>query len=117
MHQLPEDPAHFLLDKAPVTTQKVHRKGCYICEDREFARMGLPLCQLCCACAALDKVGHIPGDDAECDDCGHTLCDDCMSLPAQEGICTCDTPCCYADVGVGVIDCGGYHCPTHGVNT
>lgn len=28
--------------------------------------------------------------------------------------CTCDDPCCEADVGVGVINCGSQHCPEHG---
>lgn len=29
-------------------------------------------------------------------------------------LCTCDKPCCEADVGVGVINCGSQHCPVHG---
>lgn len=117
MHQLPEDPAYFLLDRAPATPQKVHRKGCYICEDREFARMGLPLCNLCCACAMLGKTGHIAADDGQCDDCHHELCEACFELPPQEAeICTCGTPCCEADIGVGVINCGSQHCPTHGAS-
>lgn len=115
MHLRPQDPAYFMLDTAPVTPQRVNRKGCYICEDREFARMGLPLCGLCCACAASNKVGHIPADDPECEDCGHDECEACRDVPAQLNICTCDTPCCQADVGVGVVDCGSQHCPTHGV--
>jgi hypothetical protein len=101
MHQLPEDPAYFLLDKAPISTQKVHRKGCYICEDREFARMGLPLCNRCCMCATSDR-GHIPADDDQCQDCGHVLCLACAELPPQDAeICT----------------CGSQHCPTHGKET
>ena len=28
--------------------------------------------------------------------------------------CTCDQPCCEADVGVGIITCGTQHCPEHG---
>lgn len=28
--------------------------------------------------------------------------------------CTCDSPCCSVDIGVGVIDCGSQHCPSHG---
>jgi hypothetical protein len=28
--------------------------------------------------------------------------------------CTCDNPCCEADVGVGVITCAGMHCLVHG---
>lgn len=29
-------------------------------------------------------------------------------------VCTCATPCCEVDVGVGIIDCGSQHCPIHG---
>lgn len=115
MHQRPQDPAYHMLDGDHMSKQVVHRKGCYICEDREFARMGLPLCKRCCACAAQGKDGHIPADDPICDDCQHDLCEACLELPPQTAeICTCDTPCCEADVEVGIITCGGYHCPTHG---
>ena len=116
IHQLPNDPAHRLLDNVPVTPQKVHRRGCYICEDREFARMGLPLCKPCCQCASQGKVGHIAADNNECDDCTHELCEECFKAPAQEEICTCDTPCCQVDVGFAPImyTCGSQHCPTHG---
>lgn len=114
MHQRPSDPAYPLLDGGRVTPQKVHRRGCFICEDREFPRMGLPLCNQCCACSAKGEAGHVPADDDRCEDCGHELCRGCLDLPAQEGICTCDTPCCEADVGIGVITCGAQHCPTHG---
>lgn len=114
MHQRPDDPAYFLLDNAPTTTQRVHRKRCYICEDREFARMGLPLCSPCCQCVAKGKIGHIPADNDHCDDCEHVVCKECMKLPPQGEICTCDTPCCEANIGVGVINCGSQHCPTHG---
>lgn len=31
-----------------------------------------------------------------------------------ETVCTCDSPCCEADVGVGIITCGSLHCPEHG---
>jgi hypothetical protein len=48
------------------STPVVHRDGCYICEDPEFAQMGLPLCRLCPAC----KTGHVAADDTVCDDCG-----------------------------------------------
>ena len=45
----PTDPAYFLLEqgrKNPELRSKptVYKKGCYICEDPEFAMMGLPLC-------------------------------------------------------------------------
>lgn len=116
MHQRPGDPAYVLLDGGHTSVQVVHRKGCYICEDREFARMGLPLCKRCCQCAAKGKDGHMPADSYVCDDCQHDMCEACLELPPQEAeICTCDTPCCEADVGVGIMTCGEQHCPTHGL--
>lgn len=117
MHQRPHDPAYALLGDSFKTTPKVHRSGCYICEDMEFARMGLPLCSPCCKCREGGTDGHIAADDGACDDCGHEACKACANLPATEAeICTCDTPCCEADVGVGVITCGSQHCPTHGTD-
>lgn len=47
------------------------RAGCYICEDPEFARMGLPLCRACPKCG-----GHVAADDTVCDDCGHDSMED-----------------------------------------
>lgn len=61
-----DDPVYFLLDNVPPTPKVIHREGCYICEDDEFQRMGLPLCYVCPLCG-----GHIPADDCVCDDCGH----------------------------------------------
>jgi hypothetical protein len=62
----PDDPAYVLLqDPFIFSTPVVHRTGCYICEDPEFAQMGLPLCRKCTVCG-----GHIAADDAMCDDCG-----------------------------------------------
>lgn len=117
MGNRPHDPAYALLKDHLVSTPKVKRAGCYICQDMEYARMGLPLCNLCCVCRAATTDGHIPADDTACDDCGHELCGDCLQLPAQaEPICTCDTPCCEADVGIGIVTCGSQHCPTHGVD-
>ena len=117
MHNRPHDPAYTLLKDSIVTQPRVHREGCYICEDMEFARMGLPLCNPCCACRALGKDGHIAADDGQCDDCEHELCEGCFSAPAStQEICTCATPCCEADVGIGIITCGSQHCPTHGFN-
>lgn len=111
----PHDPARHLLSDDFKTTPKVFRDNCYICKDMEFARLGMPLCNLCCACAALNKEGHIAADDQNCDDCGHRLCKSCYDLPPQKApICSCDSPCCEVDVGVGIITCGSYHCPTHG---
>lgn len=58
------DPAYWMLHDDRTTTPVIHRDGCYICEDKEFARMGLPLCKQCPQCG-----GHIPADDTRCDDC------------------------------------------------
>lgn len=62
------DPAYFMLDNPniPRTPVTVFREGCYICEDDEFARMGLPLCYPCTKCK-----GHVAADDTLCDDCGY----------------------------------------------
>lgn len=77
--------------------------------------MGLPLCGPCCQCRLNGKDGHVPADDDTCSVCGHEACQDCAKEPATEQeICTCDTPCCEVDIGVGIMDCGSYHCPTHG---
>jgi len=61
-----DDPARWMLEDGFTTTPGVHRAGCYICEDPEFAQMGLPLCRPCPKCS-----GHVPADDSICDDCGH----------------------------------------------
>lgn len=109
------DPAYKLLKDNFVSVPKVYRESCYICRDMEFARLGMPLCNLCCNCSANGMEGHIAADDGQCDDCGHALCKECVNLPPQKDkICTCNSPCCEADVGVGIITCGSQHCPTHG---
>jgi hypothetical protein len=61
----PDDPAHALLLDEYTSTPVVHRTGCFICEDPEFAAMGLPLCRRCPLCG-----GHVAADDTLCDDCG-----------------------------------------------
>lgn len=61
-----DDPAHILLTDDKVSTPRVYKEGCYICEDPEFAQMGLPLCTTCESCG-----GHIAADDTTCDDCGY----------------------------------------------
>lgn len=115
MHDRPGDPAYKLLQDDFTTTPKIHRKGCYICEDMELARMGMPLCSPCCQCRKDNRDGHLAADNPICDDCGHEGCSDCADLPAQtDPICTCGTPCCEVDVGVGIITCGSKHCPAHG---
>jgi hypothetical protein len=77
----PSDPAYFLLeqgrqDPSKRSVKKVHRDGCYICEDEEFSLMGLPLCSPCPKCG-----GHVPADDSRCDDCGYD-CDPNADAPA-----------------------------------
>lgn len=60
-----DDPAYWMLSSGPRSTPTVYREGCYICEDPEFAQMGLPLCFPCALCG-----GHVAADDSVCDDCG-----------------------------------------------
>lgn len=62
-----DDPAYALLLDDFTTTPDplIQRAGCYICDDPEYALMGLPLCYACPACG-----GHIAADDCVCDDCG-----------------------------------------------
>jgi len=61
----PDDPCYFMLSQGPVSRPVVFKQGCYICEDPEFALMGLPLCTRCLFCN-----GHVAADDTVCDDCG-----------------------------------------------
>lgn len=61
--QMPtSDPAYFMLQSGPTSTPEIHKAGCYICEDPEFAQMGLPLCTKCPKCG-----GHVAADDTACD--------------------------------------------------
>ena len=72
----PDDPAYWMLEKGKReelfgaqhkiwrSETTVYSEGCYICEDPEFALMGLPLCYPCSKCG-----GHVPADDCVCDDC------------------------------------------------
>jgi len=62
----PGDPAYWMLFDGVETTPVVYSEDCYICNDDEYARMGLPLCRKCPKCG-----GHIPADDSVCDDCGY----------------------------------------------
>lgn len=59
------DPAAWMLTDGHTSTPVVHKQGCPICEDPEYAQMGLPLCRRCPVCG-----GHIAADDTVCDDCG-----------------------------------------------
>lgn len=67
----PDDPAYRLIQDSFTSTPTVYRTGCFICEDPEFAQMGLPLCRPCPKCSAIAgaPAGHIAADDSECDDC------------------------------------------------
>lgn len=62
------DPSAWMLHDNFTTTPVVYRAGCYICDDPEFAQMGLPLCSKCTVCG-----GHVPADDSVCDDCGYDV--------------------------------------------
>lgn len=75
------DPARTLLSDNFRSCPQVFKAGCYICEDPEFAMMGLPLCKPCSECG-----GHIAADDVICDDCGY----DCRN-DEQESICVDDS--------------------------
>ena len=61
----PNDPAYSMLHDGIETIPVVYRRDCFICNDPEFAQMGLPLCRKCPVCH-----GHIPADNCVCDDCG-----------------------------------------------
>ena len=66
------DPAAWMLHDGKTSTPVVFRAGCYICEDPEFAQMGLPLCRKCPECVRQGRgPGHIPADGGKCDECGH----------------------------------------------
>lgn len=71
----PDDPAYWMLSDGVTTTPVVYSKDCYICNDDEYARMGLPLCRKCPKCG-----GHIPADDSTCDGCGYDEYDDCQEI-------------------------------------
>lgn len=70
----PDDPAFILLLDEHVTVPMVHDDRCYICNDPEFAQMGLPLCRPCPRCSqkAGQSAGHVAADDSVC-----TVCDWC----------------------------------------
>jgi hypothetical protein len=48
-----------------------------------------------------------------CNTCQDSIFDD-KSYSIDPNTCTCNSPCCEADVGVGIITCGEQHCPKHG---
>jgi len=61
----PSDPAYWMLSDGITSKPTVYNEKCYICNDPEFAQMGLPLCYPCYLCGA-----HVPADDSICDN-GH----------------------------------------------
>jgi hypothetical protein len=68
----PSDPAFWMLFDGPATVPVVHLDGCYICEDPEYAAMGMPLCYPCPNCLRnAAGMGHIAADDTSCDECGY----------------------------------------------
>lgn len=79
-----EDLTHFeklLYDDAYESKPVVYRRGCYICEDPDFAKMGLPLCNKCPRCK-----GHVAADDTICDDCGLDTMEDYYNQLEEEGV-------------------------------
>ena len=68
----PGDPAYWMLFDDFTTTPVVYREDCYICRDKEFAQMGLPLCRKCPECVRQGHgPGHIAADETACDECGY----------------------------------------------
>lgn len=69
----PGDPAYWMLLDEYTTSTKVYDPHCYICNDPEFAQMGLPLCTECDNCKRNSdgkELGHIAADDTVCTVCG-----------------------------------------------
>jgi hypothetical protein len=66
-----DDPAYWMLSSPHTSKPVVHDPKCYICNDPEFAQMGLPLCKPCPDCLTHRQVdGHVPADDSVCSVCG-----------------------------------------------
>jgi len=66
MAKLPlDDVCQELLKDDYVSSPVIFDANCYICNDPEFAQMGLPLCYACRFCG-----GHVAADDVMCDVCG-----------------------------------------------
>ena len=59
----PDDPAYWMLTDGFETKPnlEIYNKDCYICNDPEFAQMGLPLCFPCLICGE-----HVAADDYIC---------------------------------------------------
>lgn len=77
-----DDPAYWMLERGRAeeargddrkwrSTPEVYDPSCYICTDKEFELMGLPLCTKCPSCVANGRGdGHVAADDTVCDVCG-----------------------------------------------
>lgn len=66
-----------LYDDPYTSSTTVHDDKCYICNDPDFARMGLPLCRECPKCKEGGvTLGHIAADDCECTVCGYDEMDE-----------------------------------------
>ena len=63
----PDDPAYWMLTDGFESKPNldIYNPDCYICNDPEFAQMGLPLCFPCLICGK-----HVAADDCVCID-GH----------------------------------------------
>lgn len=73
----PDDPAYWMLFDDYTTTPVVNDNNCYICNDPEFAQMGLPLCRKCPKCQEEKRGdGHVPADDTVCTICGYDEMED-----------------------------------------
>jgi hypothetical protein len=81
----PGDPAYWMLTDDVTSTPVAYRAGCYICEDPEFAAMGLPLCRVCPWCE-----GHVAADDTVCDNCGRD--ERCAVCPTPMRCAPCKEP-------------------------
>jgi hypothetical protein len=83
----PEDPAYWMLSDGHTTTPTAYKAGCYICEDPEYAQMGMSLCGYCPKCSekAGEPAGHVPADDTTCDTPGCTY-DVCAAYEAEQAL-------------------------------
>lgn len=54
----------FLISLKQPSTPTVYDPDCYICNDPDYAKAGLPLCRACPVCG-----GHIAADESECQHC------------------------------------------------
>ena len=71
-----DDSAQFLIDMPYHSTPTIYSDSCYICNDPEFAMMGMPLCFACPECN-----GHIAADDPDCE-CGYSAYEDWLDSQA-----------------------------------